>query len=240
MDMEKIIWVLIIGLVLIGIPVFLGKRTGQSPMELLFGNQSKNTLFGKRKKDEPDSGKKEKDNNASARQKNSSRQELMKTISALLSYGRRNRFYCIIPGTLIHGDEVASLAVLIVTRNSVLGFNCFGYGGTVHVGSGEEPWKQVINGEEKKLESPVVKNKKQKEIVDAVLKECGYPEIKSEIFGVFTASDVVLKDNRNSRCYTQKTMMEVLKGNRFIVDKGVDPRKVGKVLETHVKRKAAS
>ena len=238
MDIEKIILFLIIGLVMIGIPVFLGKRTGQSPMELLFGNQSKNSLFGKRKKkDGSDSEINGKDPKASALQKNSSRQELMKTISALLSYARRNRFYCIIPGTLQHGEEVASLAVLMVTRNSVLGFNCFGYGGTVYVGSGEEPWRQVINGEEKKLDSPVVKNKKQKEILDEVLKECGYPEIRTEIFGVFTASDVILKDNRNSRCYTQKTMMEVLKGNRFIVDKGVDPRKVGKILETHIKRK---
>ena len=32
--------------------------------------------------------------------------------------------------------------------------------------------------------------------------------------------------------------MEILKGDRFMEDKGIDPVKVGKALEAHVKKKA--
>ena len=239
----------IMALVLIGLPVLLGKLTGKNPMEILFGDRVNNTLFGKKKKEDPStetdekggtrsesSGKKGEKGKTPSIQRNSSRQELMQTISELLSYARKNHFFCIVPGTLQHGDEVATLAVLIVTRCSVLGFNCFGYGGTVYAGSGDDAWRQVLNGEEKKIDSPVSRNKKQKEILDAVLKECGYLNIRTEIYGVFTASGVILKDHRNTRCCSQKVLMEILKGSHFMEDSGVDPKKIGRTLETHIKK----
>ena len=248
MDMNMLPVYVIIILVLIVLPIMLGRRFGVNPLELLLGKQTSDTLFGKRKKREAEAsgsdGETETDGKPEGRkkktevQKNSSRQELMTAISGFLTYGRKNHFYCIVPGTLEHDGATASLAALVVTRSRVLGFNCFGYGGTVYAGSGDEEWRQVLNGEEKKIDSPVVRNRKQKEIVDAVLKECGYPDIPSEIFGVFTASGVILKDNRTTRCHTQKAMMEILKGSRFMEDKGIDPAKVGKALEVHVKRKA--
>ena len=247
---------IIVGLVLIGLPVLLGKLTGTNPMEIMFGQRVNSTIFGRKKKEQEDSadngadsetstesaessGKKEKSRSAASQQKNSSKQELMKTISDLLSYGRKQKFFCVVPGTLIHGDDVASLAVLMVTRKSVLGFNCFGYGGTIIPGNGDEDWKQIINGEEKPIPSPIVRNRKQKEILDAVLRENGYPDLYTEIYGVFTASGVTLKDNnsRKTYCCTQKLMMELLNGKRFLEDRGVKPQEVGKMLEGHTKAK---
>ncbi len=282
MDTQSMMLFAIIALVLIGVPVIIGRFTGQSPMEILFGSRVNRTFFGNREKREEKSrtgrssggnapgnapggpagggsasGVQAADGNAPGdqaadgssqgeaakslppgAQKNSSREDLMRSISALLTYGRRNRFFTIVPGTLMHGDDVASLAVLIVTRNSVLGFNCFGYGGTVHVGSGEETWKQVLNGETIRFDSPLVKNKKQKEILDAVLNECGYPGTRTEIFGLFTSPDVVLKNNvrRNTRCCTQKAMMEVLNENRYLENGGINPRELGLLLEKHIKK----
>ena len=247
MDMNMLPVYVIIILVLIVLPIMLGRRFGVNPVELLLGKQTSDMLFGKRKKREAETPGSEGEAEAGSKpgdrkkksgmQKNSSRQELMTAISGFLTYGRKNRFYCIVPGTLEHEGATASLAALVITRSRVLGFNCFGYGGTVYAGSGDEDWRQVLNGEEKKIDSPVVRNRKQKEIVDAVLKECGYPNIPSEIYGVFTASGVILKDNRTTRCHTQNAMMEILKGSRYMEDKGVDPAKVGKALEAHVKRK---
>ncbi len=245
MDTEKIILFIIIGLVMVGIPVLLGRLTGSNPMDILFGDRIKKTIFGKKNagqgedpagNDKKSGAKGKKKAKAPAVRKNSSKQELMKTISDLLTYGRRNRFYTIVPGTLMYGEDVATLAVLVVTRNSVLGFNCFGYGGDIYAGSGEEPWRQVLGGEEKQIDSPVTKNRKQKEILDAVLLECGYPYIRTEIFGVFTAEGVILKDHKNTHCCSKKALMEILKNNRFFEDGNVDPKKIGPMLDKYIKK----
>lgn len=246
MDLKMLPVYIIIILVLIVIPILLGRRLGRSPLEVLFGEQANNLFFRKKKNgtnaDSEDAkgspGKQGKKRKKETVQKNSSRQELMTAISAFLTYGRRNHFYVIVPGTLMHEDKVASLAAIIVTKGQVLGFNCFGYGGTVHAGFGDDDWRQVLNGEEKTIDSPVVRNRNQREILDAVLKECGYLNMPTEIYGVFTAAGTILKDHKNTHCCTQKAMMEILKGDRFMEDKGIDPVKVGKALEVHVKKKA--
>ena len=247
MDLKMLPVYIIIILVLIVVPILLGRRVGRSPLEILFGEQANNLFFRKKKKEgeaaggkdpKGTSGKTGGKNKKAAVQKNSSRQELMTAISAFLTYGRRHHFYVIVPGTLMHEDKVASLAAIIVTKGQVLGFNCFGYGGTVIAGFGDDDWRQILNDEEKKIDSPVVRNRKQREILDAVLKECGYLNMPTEIYGVFTAAGTILKDHKNTHCCTQKAMMEILKGDRFMDDKGIDPVKVGKALEAHVKKKA--
>ena len=253
MDSNLIPVYIIIALVFIGLPILLGRLTGSNPMEILFGDRGNHTIFGKKKEDGKDladgemaertqpekdgkPGRNGKSRKAPAEQKNSNKQELMKTISDLLTYGRKHHFFCVVPGTLMHEEEVASLAVLMVTRRSVLGFNCFGYGGTIIAGSGEDDWRQQLNGEEKMIGSPVVRNRKQKDILDAVLKENGFGEVETEIYGIFTASGVILKDHKKTRCCSRLAMMEILKGNRFLEDKGLDPQKIGRMLEAHTKK----
>ena len=120
MDLKTISLYVILFLVMIGLPVLIGKLTGSNPMEFLLGDRVKGTIFGKRKKEKEEaSGSMVTNPKDVSKEKNSSRQELMKTISDLLCYGRRNRFYSIIPGTLACKDEVTSLAVLMVTRNKI-------------------------------------------------------------------------------------------------------------------------
>ena len=46
---------IIVGLVLIGLPVLLGKLTGTNPMEIMFGQRVNNTIFGRKKKEQEDS-----------------------------------------------------------------------------------------------------------------------------------------------------------------------------------------
>ena len=271
MDAQMIALIGIMALVLIVLPVVLGRSTGRSPVEILLGKRAADTFFRRRKKENASDGDEGRaadkdqntDNNSdqeeeggqereagktsqsgnksktSGKQKNSSTNDLMKAISRLLTFGRKKHFYCIVPGTLEHGDDVASLAVLMVTKDAVLGFNCFGYGGTIYGASGYREWKQVINGEEKKFESPVVRNKKQRDILEAVLKECGHTGIRTEIYGVFTAPDVVMRDHRGTYCHTADSMMEILQGRRFAEDGALDPKEIGKELQTHCKKQSA-
>ena len=50
MEQSTIILYAMVVLVLIGIPVILAKKSGKSPMEMLFGKRRSNGLLGTRKK----------------------------------------------------------------------------------------------------------------------------------------------------------------------------------------------
>lgn len=225
--------ILIMVIVLIVLPVLLAKLSGRNPMEMFFGKRVNDSPFARKKGQDGKDGKAE---NGDDRRRNSTKQELMECISSLISYARRNHFYAIVPGTLTDGDKVATLSVVIVTRRAVLGFNCFGYGGTIECSEDGESWKQTLMGAEKRFDSPVLKNRAQKALLEKILKDCGFEGIPVNIYGVFTAKGVELKNRYRTGCHTAKTLLPILSGTEYAEDRGVDPKKVGKELEKHVKR----
>ena len=256
---------IIMALVLIGLPILLGKLSGKSPMEVFFGERVNQTIFGKKNDagsesaDAPASGSStasgkgtgsdkdtasgkgtasgksagKKGKGKDTPDRNSTKQELISFISDLVSYGRRNHFCSLVPGTLTLGGEVTSFAAIIVTRRALLCFNCFGFGGQIYCENGKETWRQVMNGTEKTFESPVLKNERQEKILEQILTDCGYEGTAVQIFGVFTAPSASLQHRSGTNCYTVKDMMSVLQGTDFLKDKGVDPKKVAKALEKY-------
>ena len=229
---------IIMVLVLIVLPIVLGKMSGKNPMEVFFGERVNDTVFGKKKNETDDkSGKKDgKKKRSGGPARNSTKEELLSSVSQLVSYARRNRFYSIVPGTLMLDDEVATFSVIIVTRAAVLGFNSFGYGGNIFCDKEKERWNQDLDGNKNRIDSPVLKNEKQKEILSGVLKKCGFDNTAYEVYGVFTSPSAVLKNRSGTDCYTQKDMMNVLQGDRYLRDQGVDVQKVGKALEKYIKK----
>ena len=258
---------IIMALVLIGLPILLGRMSGKSPMEVFFGSRVNNTPFMRKntgntsengsesgndggKESNPDGGGRSGGAGRSAgvqgtgknsgkgvpEAKNSSRQELMQFISTILSYARRNHFYSIVPGTVTIGEDMAVLSAIVVTRSAVLGFNCFGYGGTIYADPGEAQWRQVLGGQERNIDSPVVRNQKQREILERVLAECGYGDLKTEVFGVFTAASANLKNSGNTHCYTVPRLRELLASDKILRDGGIDPRQVGTALGKYQKK----
>ena len=219
---------IIMALVLIVLPILLGRLSGKNPMEIIFGRRVNDTAFSR--------GNGEESENAGPLQKNSTRQELMVLISDLLSYSRRNHFYCFTPGTLEVNGEVASLSAVIVTRSAVMGFNCFGYGGTVYADMSADRWRQVINGQTIHIDSPVKRNEHQDELLAASLEKIGYGDLKHTVYGVFTAGGVELKNRSGTQCYTAKEIMGVLGSDKVLRDKGLDPQKIGKLLEQQTKK----
>ena len=240
MDLVQMLPVIIIMvLVLIVLPIVLGRMSGKNPMEVFFGERVNDTVFGKKKSgtDGNQDGKnneKKKKSGPSAR--NSTKEELLSSVSQLVSYARRNHFYSIVPGTLMMDDEVATFSVILVTRAAVIGFNSFGYGGDIYCDKGKEKWNQDLGGNKTRIDSPVLKNEKQKEILSGVLKRCGFDDIGYEVYGVFTSPSTVLKNRSGTDCYTQKDMMNVLQGDSFLRDRDVDVQKVGKALEKCIKK----
>lgn len=233
MSLETIILYVIIAMVLIGIPVFLARKTGQNPMELIFGDRINQTVFGKKEKSDKGS---EKSVRPAKRETNSSKNDLMDLISHLATYARRNHFRLIVPGTVTSDGKTAVLAALLLTRSMVVGINCFGFGGTVHAEPGDSDWGQTLNGEKTTFPSPVVKNRKQWEIVQQVLRDVGRQDVTAEIIGVFTSPSVRLSVSSKANCYTKNGLYEYLKKERFLADRGLVPEELEKVLEPKILR----
>ena len=237
MSLETIILYVIIAVVLIGIPVFLARKTCQNPMELIFGDRINQTVFGKKDKAaKKDAKGSEKSARPVRRETNSSKNDLMDLISHLATYARRNHFRLIVPGTVTSDGKTAVLTALLATRSMVVGINCFGFGGTVHAEPGDSDWSQTLNGEKNTFSSPVVKNRKQWEIVQQVLRDVGRQDVSVEIIGVFTSPSVRLSVSTKANCYTKNGLYEYLKKERFLADKGLVPKELESLLEPKVLR----
>ena len=230
--MNNITIILIMFFVLIVIPIIFARLSGRDPMEVFFGSRVKGSAFAAKDKEEV-----KKESETKNTERNSDRNDLLVTLSDLISYTRRNRFYVIMPGTLQYQDKMANLGAIIITRGAVIGVNCFGYGGTVTAGSGKDDWSQRINGEKKRFESPVVKNGEQEQILKDVLAAEGLQDVESRVIGVFTSPSVQLTGAGGTGCYTRNTLKKYLASDECMVSRNITPKEVGKKLEPYIKRK---
>ena len=225
-----ILWAIMI-LVLVGIPVLLAKKSGKSPMELFFGSRFQGTAFDRGSH----AGEKGAREAKKGSQRNSSKDELLATVSDMVSYARRNHFQSLVPGTVMAGGKTANLAVILVTRSGLVGINCFGYGGDIQAYTGDQQWVQTLNGERRRFDSPVVKNREQRGILQEAAKECGLT-LPCQVLGVFTAGSAILMGAGKTGCYTRKELVEKLGQEGFLQDGGVDPEKVRELLDAKVLR----
>ncbi|MBR2257851.1 MAG: hypothetical protein IJ899_11100 [Blautia sp.] len=221
MEETNLTIILILLFVLILLPVMLAKITGSNPMEMFFGGRVRGTAFDKQNKE------KEK---KVPKVRNGSRQDLIQFLSLLTTFARKRRFPLMLPGTVAYEGETATLSAIMVTRAMVIGFNCFGYGGTVTAGDNDEDWVQLRGEEKVTVESPTVKNAKQKELVEKILAAEGRKDIPVEIFGVFTNPDVTLIRAGKANCFVTERVMEMLGKEKYLADKGYVPAEVDKLL----------
>ena len=230
MDQNSIILYSIIVVVLIGVPVFISRKLGARPMEMLFGKLANRGIF----KSDKDGSQKSKPQEK--KQTNSNRNDMLDLISRLATYARRNHFRLIVPGTLSCGGEMAVLTALVVTRCGVVGINCFGFGGRVVAEGGGKDWVQLMNGEQTSFPNPVTKNRNQEKLVRRVLEEVGYAGADVEVIGVFTSPSVWLSNASGTNCYTKEEALKVLRGDAFLRDGGLDPKELEAVLQPRIIR----
>jgi len=235
MEQSTIILYAMIVLVLIGIPVILAKKSGKSPMEMLFGKRGSKGLFGTRKNESGDTASPDSKPQA-GKQTNSNRNDFLDLISRLATYSRRNHFRLIIPGTLSCEGKIAVLTALIITKSRVVGINCFGFGGRVIAADGDQNWEQIMNGEQSSFPSPVKKNRDQETIVRQVLDEVGFADTEVEIIGVFTSPSVWLSNTAGTNCYKKDDAMKYLKTDRFMTEGGLDPKQLDEALQPRIVR----
>lgn len=229
--MDNLTIILIMITVMIVIPIIFARISGKNPMEVFFGSRVKGSAF-----DKGGSGQAQDTGKSRKEEKNSNRNELLVVMSDMTSYARRNRFYIIMPGTLQCKGKMAHLAAVIITRGSVIGVNCFGFGGSITAGSGKDDWSQTINGEKKKFTSPVVKNREQEAILRGVLDDAGFKDVNAKVVGAFTASNVKLTGAGGTGCYDRNGLKRYLASNECMVSRDLTPSEIGKKLEPYVRR----
>ena len=145
-----------------------------------------------------------------------------------------------VPGTLeLETAGKTYLPAVIVTRCCVIGINSFGYGGTIRAFPGEEQWLQTMNGEKNRFDSPTQKNARQKEILQKILQDAGYPDTEVEILGVFTSPHAVLTGAASSQCYTCAQLAAELSKDRYLKDAGLDPKEIGASLKRYAQKENA-
>ena len=212
---------MILILVMIVLPIVLAKLGGGNPMEMFFGRRVKGTAF------DPGEDKKAKE---APKVRNGSKQDLLQFASLLTTFSRKHKFSLMLPGRLTFEEESTILTAILVTKSMVIGFNCFGYGGTVTAGNGEEDWTQMRGEEKVIIDSPSKKNAKQKEILLKILAAEGRTDIPVEIFGVFTTPNVTLIRGGKANCYVPERIMEIIGKEKYLADKGYVPGDVQKLL----------
>ncbi|MCR5294046.1 MAG: NERD domain-containing protein [Lachnospiraceae bacterium] len=226
--------ILIMILVMIVLPIVFARLSGRNPMEVFFGSRVKGTAFD-RKNDASaeEAGRKA---GPAKKEKNSGKEDIILLISDLTSYARRNHYYMIMPGTLTFKGKTANLAAILITRGTLVGFNCFGFGGRILAGSGKDDWTQTMNGERRRFASPLVKNEEQEKILRSILQEEGLGHVESRVVGVFTAPEVKLSGTGGSSCYDRNSLKNYLSSDALLVSRNLNPEEIGRKLEPYVKR----
>ena len=167
-------------------------------------------------------------------QTNGKSQDLQALASTLLMFARRNRLGLVYPGTVEHDGKMANLVALLVTRNEVVGINCFGFGGTITESAGK--WNQHMNGVDQEIPDPLAGNHAQAKILLAAMNANGLADIPMRVVAVFTSRTVTLNTVHNDEIFDTKGLLEHLKQCIAQEAATVEPDEISRKLNATVKR----
>lgn len=167
-------------------------------------------------------------------QTNGRSQDIQTLVSTLLIFVRRNKLGLVYPGTVGQGDRLANLVALLVTREEVIGINCFGFGGTITEQAGG--WNQRMNGAEQSIPDPVAGNRRQAEIVRAAMNEHGMADVPMRVVAVFTSRTVAIQTAHEAEVFDTKGLLEHLKGCVAREQPAIEPEAVSRQLNALVVR----
>lgn len=143
-------------------------------------------------------------------QTNGRSQDIQALVSTLLIFARRNRLGLVYPGTVEHGGRLANLMALVVTREAVIGINCFGFGGTITEDGGK--WTQHMNGADQTIPDPVAGNGGQAAIVRAAMDANGMADVPLRVVAVFTSRTVALQTAHEDEVFDARGLLGHLRG----------------------------
>lgn len=231
---------IVLAVVFVLLPAILKKLTGRDFTELLVGRP----LF--RRKGEKgraagtpsgEDSKGEEHDNKEKKERNSTKADILQTVSDVASFARRNQYYAIIPGVLKKEELETKLPAIIVMRSGVVGINLFGYGGAVSAKKDDPEWTQTMNGETRSIPSPLAVSENMRKVLMQILREIGYPEVEVTVISVFTQKEVRITGPSATEVIHSKALIGELGKNRYVRTKDVDVKKLGEALSFFQVRK---
>lgn len=229
---QTITFFIVLVLVFVILPAVLKKLTGRDFTELLVGRR----LSGQRSNRKEDGGTGgENTGEKSAeregkKEKNSTKADILRTLSDIAAFARRNQYYAIIPGILRKGELETKLPAILVMRSGVVGINLFGYGGSVSAKKDDPEWTQTINGESRQIPSPIQASEAAKQALGRILAQIGYGEVEVNVISAFTQKDVRITGPMASEVIRSGALTGELGKSRYVRTKNVDVKDVGSAL----------
>ena len=190
-------------------------------------------------------GLKKKDYDAAAAKKEKKKREpyrsnsrsgdLRNLVSTLLIFARSNKVGLVYPGTVVRNGETATLLALVVTREEVVGINCFGYGGVISRDDSGK-WNQHMNGYDQEIMDPVKACETQRKLLRAVMDENGMRGIPMRVVAVFTARGVEFKIPGREGIFDTEGLIADLRERAARGADRIDPDEIAVKLNEHVVR----
>ncbi|MBR0093267.1 MAG: NERD domain-containing protein [Lachnospiraceae bacterium] len=223
-DFEKIL-PLILALLLIFIFPVLLRRRGMD-----YGDLGR-MLFGQGRKQDPDTIA-----SPATVRKNSGRHALTEFVSQLLAFSKRHKTGLVFPGTVVYGDEKASLLAIVVTKSRAIGVNCYGFTGTIRDTGGQDEWKQVSGGQTVPVPNPLAANKTQDRIVRQAFHENGLSAVPYRTIAVFTSAQADLMTKHPDDVMTKAAFIAFLKELAATEPEQMDSAEISRRIHALVKK----
>lgn len=160
--------------------------------------------------------------------------DIQSLVSTLLIFVRRHKLGLVYPATVEHEGKMANLVALLVTREEVIGINCFGFGGTITEANGK--WNQHMNGADGEIPDPLQGNAAQAKIVREAMDSHSMANIPLRVVAVFTGRTVKIHTAHSDEVFDTKGLLEHLKAQVARGNGAIDPDTVSRQLNACVKR----
>lgn len=165
-------------------------------------------------------------------ERNGTKLDLMVAASVVTNVVKLYKWFIIMPGYVTAAGEQATLSGIIVTRQGLVAFKCYGFGGRISVQSGT--WHQQLRGMERTLPDIEADCHRQKEILLRVMEQCGLKDLPVQVCAVFTTDGVDLSHAKDSLCFTREGFADHLHAPPQQKDTGVDPQRTGRLISSCV------
>lgn len=166
---------------------------------------------------------------------NSTHNDLIQLVSNLLIFSRRNKTGLVYPATIKFGGKTGNLVCFVVTRSTVIGVNCFGFGGNIIHKPETREWIQKINGVTNQLPDPVALSREQYEIARGAMDAHGLKDVPLRVAAVFTNENCALSCNRDD-VFNAHDFLSYLKQIVADEDKVFDPNEMARKVNELVYR----
>lgn len=216
----QIIFVVFLAVLLVFVLPMLQVRTGKSLGELFFGSR-KGPLGG------PAGGRQKP--RREPRISNGTKGDLTAFVARLLRFANGHGMALVVPGTIRHNGQTATLTAILVTPAKLIGIRCMGFAGTITPAGGNSPWKQHINGQDLTFDNPVAEAQKQLKLLQSAAGQARLTA-PSDVITVFTSRKASFPGGMPDKVFLLEEFFTALKEDEALQKGSLDVRAASLVL----------